>query len=374
MRALLTVLALAAFSIALPSCSDSGGGTDAGDTTAPTIVSRSVADGETDVGLITGLSVTFSEAIDVSTIGAGSVFVSGRGPMVHISYDPGTHTLSLVPDTLLVPETWHELVLTDSITDLAGNPLAADTTDFETGPLDCEHLADRFEPNETAATATPVLLDETYPSLSVCGADFDNFSFTLDEAAKVTARTYIKYAESHGWSIQFRTTDDRLYIDSGSSANTGDTRSLAFSLFPGTYVAFVYGFSEPGHVLYDLTLETSAACEDDPFEDNDFIDEAAAITPGLHSDLRGCQYDQDFFSFAAEAGQTITVTVTQLPHGLWPHNRITFYGPSQNFIDDDDNEEMTHSLSTTAVVSGTHYVAVRFWSEVSYTLTLDVHD
>ncbi len=68
------------------------------------------------------------------------------------------------------------------------------------------------------------------------------------------------------------------------------------------------------------------------------------------------------------------VTAAQLPHGFWPHSRITIYGPGPSQIAEEDSDDMTHSLSAVASASGTHYVAVRFWSEVGYTLDLDVHD
>lgn len=376
MRPHMTVLALAALcALGITSCSDSGGGVDAGDTTPPTVVSRSVSNGQTGVGLLTEFSVTFSEALDPATVDSASVFVSGRGPTPHLSYDPGTRTLSLFPDTLFASQTWHEFVLTDSITDLAGNPLSSDTTDFQTGPLDCAHLADRFEPNETVAQAVHVEVGREYPALSICGPDTDVFSFTVTDTVKVHFKTRLRTgASSMSWVTQLLRGVGEYYSQIGYGASPGGTYDHRFTFLPGTYYADVADGAPSDYVLYDLIIETSAPCEDDPFEDNDFLDETAPLALGHHEGLRGCEIDQDFFSFDAVAGQTITVTAVQLPPMEWAHSRIIIYGPSHGIANQADSDATTHTLSAFASASGTHYVSVRFWSDVGYTLDLDVHD
>lgn len=376
-RATVAVLALAALCpVTLTSCGSAGdGGPGPGDTTPPTVVSMTVSDGETDVGLIKELAVVFSEDMDETTINEVSAYVAGRGPIAHISYDPDARRLSIVPDTLYAQSVWHEFVLTDSISDLAGNPLAPDTTEFQTGPLDCAHLADRFEPNETAATATVAATDSIYFTLSVCESDRDIFAFTLAEPLKVHINTFLKAAgPSYSWTLNFMRDEGEYYATCGFDATQGGHYTYEYSFLPGTYYAEISGGTEAPYALYDLELATSEPCEDDEYEDNDFIDEAAAISPGLHEGLRGCEVDQDFYSFHAEAGQTITVNASQLPHALWPHNRITICGPDQSQIAVEDSDSMTHSLSAVAPETGTHYASVRFWSEVGYTLDLDVHD
>ena len=376
-RATVAVLALTVLCpLALTSCGSSAdGGPAPGDTTPPTVVSMTVSDGETDVGLIEELAVVFSEDMDEATINEVSAYVAGRGPMEHISYDPDARRLSIVPDTLYAQSLWHELVLTDSITDLAGNPLSPDTTEFQTGPLDCAHLADRFEPNETTATATVAATDSIYYTLSVCGSDRDVFAFTLAEPLKVHINTVLKAAgPQYSWSLSFMRADGQDYATCGFSATQGGHYTYDYSFLPGTYYTEIRGGAEAPYALYDLELATSEPCEDDEYEDNDFIDEAAAVSPGLHDGLRGCEVDQDFYSFHAEAGQTITVTASQLPHALWPHSNITIYGPNQSTLAGDGSDEMIHTLSATALSSGTHYAGLRFWSEVGYTLDLDVHD
>ncbi len=169
---LFTPAALVVVSLALSSCSDSGGGTDPDDTTPPTVIARTVTDGETDVGLIEELAVVFSEDMDDATIDQVSAYVAGRSPTTHLSYDPDERRLSIVPDTLYAQSVWHEFVLTDSVTDPAGNSLSPDTTEFQTGTLDCAHLSDRLEPNDpSASTRCTSRSDTTYHTLSVCGSD-----------------------------------------------------------------------------------------------------------------------------------------------------------------------------------------------------------
>lgn len=376
-RATVAILALMALCpLTLTSCGSSDdGGPGPDDTTPPGIVSRSMTDGAVDVGLITEIAVTFSEDIDPSTLSASSAYVAGRGPLGHLSYDPDERRLSIVPDTLYAQSVWHEFVLTDSITDLAGNPLTPDTTSFQTGTLDCAHLTDRLEPNDTFTQAAHVEIGETYRTLSVCGSDRDIYSFTVTDTAEVSVRTYLKAAApSCDWSIHLLRGEGDYYITIGFGTGQGATCTNDYTFLPGTYYAEIYGGSPSPYVLYDLEIQTDEPCRDDDYEDNDFLDEAAAISPGHHEGLQGCEVDQDVYSFHADAGQTITVTASQLPHSQWPHNRITIYGPGPSQITEEDSDAMTHSLSAVASASGTHYAALRFWSSISYTLDLDVHD
>lgn len=373
---LLRLAVVCAVCLTLASCGDSDNGPSSpGDVTPPSVSQVSLADNETDVGLVERISVTFSEPMDASTIGDTTLFVVGRSSAGHVEYDEATRTACFTPDTLYAAEAPYAFVVSDDITDASGNALAApDTTSFETGPLDCDHLTDYLEPNDEIGGAAAAELDRPYPTLTVCGDDDDYYVFTVEEPATVTANTFIKYApESESWGIFFLRTDGDAYATLGTSATTGELRSFHFSFLPGTYALRVFGGGDAVYVLYDMELVTSEPCPDDDYEDNDFRDEAQPIATGLTTDLGGCYLDADYYTFDVEAGQFVTVTATQHPHGGWGHSRMRIYDPSGASYGFDSNETET-TLEWTVEQSGTCTIMVQFWTDLWYDLEIALDD
>jgi len=93
------------------------------DTTPPTVSSTSPAADATGVAVDTAVSVTFSEAMESSTIIASSFTMSGVSGSV--SYDSGTCTATFTPSASLEYNTTYTATLSTAITDTAGNPLAS---------------------------------------------------------------------------------------------------------------------------------------------------------------------------------------------------------------------------------------------------------
>jgi len=96
------------------------------DTEPPTVSSTSPTDGETDVAIGTTVSVTFSEAMDSATITTSSFTLDSVAGS--ISYDSGTYTATFTPSANLDESTTYTATLSTAITDVAGNPLAAEET------------------------------------------------------------------------------------------------------------------------------------------------------------------------------------------------------------------------------------------------------
>lgn len=115
-----------------------GGLTDGGvtkDTTAPTVVIVSPADGEAAVPINRGLTATFSEPMQASTLSAATFTLQGPGttPISGALSYAGNQS-SLVPAVNLAKNTLFHAVITTGATDLAGNALARDFTwSFTTG-------------------------------------------------------------------------------------------------------------------------------------------------------------------------------------------------------------------------------------------------
>lgn len=346
------------------------------DSTPPTIASVSLLDGETDVGLIERIAVEFSEAMDPATIDERSIYAAGRAALGHVEYDAASHTAYFTPDTLYAAETPHVFVVADSVCDEAGNLLGEpDTTAFETGPLDCAHLHDCFEPNQSIAEATPAELDRLYRTLAVCGADADVYEINLEERTKIEARAHIKAVPDTGaaeWWIQFLRSDGESYGWTWSGTAPGYDRTFRHTFEPGTYYVLMEAPDEPFYVLYDAEFETQEPCGDDAYEDNDFLDEAAPVLPGL-LDLRGCYLDSDVFVVDVAAGQTITATyITHEVEGT-PARNFNILKPTGSNLTYSSAREDSVTISGLADQTGGYYVLAKYWADdVGYTLRIEI--
>jgi len=111
------------------------------DTTAPTVVSTNPVDLSTAIAIDQAVNATFDEALDPATLDAASFTVVAPGPIAvtgTVSLDVTSTIATFVPDANLPANTQLTATLTTAVTDLSGNPLAADfvftfTTDAHTG-------------------------------------------------------------------------------------------------------------------------------------------------------------------------------------------------------------------------------------------------
>jgi len=374
----ITALTLAALSL-FGGCGDDDSSGPDGDTAAPTIVAASPSDGASDVTPYPIVEVQFSEAMDPATIDTLSVQIEGVRSYL-VSYDSTEHTVTLYPATVLEAATEYAILVEASVTDLAGNALEqAATIDFTTGVRDCDHLADRFEPNDVLASATHLELDTPYIGLTACGGAerIDFYSFTLTEKKKVLARSDDIYADtSISWKIHFRRGDGEYYCTQGTSIGpTEDPTDFYYTFFPGTYyVETGKDYADSHFVIYHLTLETSDPALDDAYEDNDFGDEATPITPGRHEGLRAAYLDADVFAIDLAAGQTLTVTMTEVTdkQGLRRLNIQNIDGG--NYTGHTDSADPAVE-SWTAATTGTYYISIIWWTDdVIYDLDVEVAD
>jgi hypothetical protein len=93
------------------------------DTTPPSVVSTSPANGASNVAVGTTVTATFSEAMNASTITTSSFTLGGVSGSV--SYNSGTYTATFTPSAHLSYNTTYTANLSTAITDAAGNPLAS---------------------------------------------------------------------------------------------------------------------------------------------------------------------------------------------------------------------------------------------------------
>jgi len=370
-----------ALALVMPGCSDDDGGSGpATDVEAPTVTAFSLPDSAAGVGLVTPVTVTFSEPMDPKTITPGAISLASRPGRGQVRYAAATHAAVFVPDTIYAPGDWQRLVV-GGATDVSGNPVGPAALDFRAGTLDCEHLADGFEPNEDIASAAAVAIGETYPCLTACEDEMDTYFFTLTQAAKVTIRTPVRHAmevspgDYNGWQINFMNAEREYYGTLGTGADPSSPPSYYYSFLPGTYYFEVGALELQSNefVLYDLETTAVAPCADDRYEDNDFPSEAAEIATGLHADLKGCHVDNDCYRVAVLAGDTLAVSVdAAFPAGAWTHRRMSISGAGM-YVSQDSEEVNPYRLEAVAASDGQAVLEVRFWVDgVTYSMDVEI--
>jgi hypothetical protein len=360
-------------------CGEDGG--SGGETNPPNVTQTYPEAGATDVNLNTLVRVWFDTALDEATIDSAAFYLDGARTR-RLEYDPSERMITLYLDTLLVAETAYTAVVKSSVRSSKGAPMLADVDfAFTTGPMDCAHLEDYCEPNDDFTTATPIELDTVYPVLSSCGGSerYDYFKFDVETTSKVRAVARCVYLDTTSvvWFTRFWRGEDYECGWSSGWVSSGEERSYYFTFLPGTYYVEVRKYSEDHHfVAYDFEVLSLSPCEDDEYEDNDFIDEATPVTPGTITNLRGCHVDKDMFSIHLDTGQTLTATATQVTD-LTVTRRMIIYNPAgEAKIDTTFNAQgVPVTRSWTAQDDGTHYFEVRWWSDgIIYNLDVDVTD
>ncbi len=364
--------------LAVVSCSSSSG-PDGGSVESPTVAGVNLQDGATDVGLIQRIDVTFSEAMDPSTINNANIMVSGRAPAGHVEYDADSYTASFIPDTLYAADAWHDFIVTSGVKSADGVSAEPDTTSFHTGPLDNDHLDDYFEPNETPATATPIDFDRRYRTLSLTSyTDNDEFEFTVTETAKVYVSWWIKALDDMDWTVHMENANGDDYRAIGMAPSSGDSATdwYFFSFLPGTYYCrTTANGGHYGHVLYDLRLTTGEPCRDDAFEDNDFLEDATPIDAGTYTGLRMCVLDRDYYAIDLAFGDTLSATLTATSgSNLYDVKRLSILFPNGSEVAwVQTYTSTTLGTSYVATDAGTYYVCTRSWAEdIEYTLDISV--
>jgi hypothetical protein len=110
------------------------------DTTPPTVTGTTPANGATGISVSApNITVTFSEAMDQTTINATTINVkvtSSSTPVTGtVSYNTTTHVATFTPSANLTANTNYTVTVTTGAKDVAGNPLPGTVTfTFTTAP------------------------------------------------------------------------------------------------------------------------------------------------------------------------------------------------------------------------------------------------
>jgi hypothetical protein len=101
------------------------------DTTPPTVGSVSPLSGATGVSTVSQVTVTFSEAMNSSTITTSTFYLKNPSNVTvsgTLSYNSSTNTATLTPSSSLANSTTYMATVTSGVTDVAGNGLASNYT------------------------------------------------------------------------------------------------------------------------------------------------------------------------------------------------------------------------------------------------------
>jgi hypothetical protein len=176
---------------------------------------------------------------------------------------------------------------------------------------------DRFENNDTAATATDLrtitgTLAEA--GLSIEAADPDWFRFTL--AATGNLDDAVSVAFSHGaGDLDLALYDAAGTTRLGLSNGTVDTERISLAgLAPGTYLAQVYGYQGVANPAYALTVSAQPNTDlaPDRWEANDTRAQATALREAAQTVAQATLTagDQDWYAFTLPAAGGLTDRAT----------------------------------------------------------------
>lgn len=158
-----------------------GGGYEGGISALPTVTSVSPADSATNVSTTASVSVTFSQAMNASTINSATFLVTAGGTQV-----PGTILASgtiytFAPSGSLATNTLYTVTVTTGVQDSAGNGMAANfTSSFTTASL-----ADTTPP--TVSTVSPANAATNVATTAVVSVTFSEAM----NASTITNSTFV---------------------------------------------------------------------------------------------------------------------------------------------------------------------------------------
>ena len=202
-----------------------------GDTTQPTVTTVAPANNATGVAPATNVEVTFSEAMNASTINGSTFTLTKAGTPVaaQVTYDPGdsNNKATLNPNTGLAPNTTYTATVKSGpkgVKDLAGNRLGSNRTwSFTTGAT--PSTPDTTPPDTTINSGPIETTTSTSSSASFTFSSSEpnsTFECALDDEAYSTCASPQAYSDLSNGSHTFyvRATDAASNVDPTPASRT----------------------------------------------------------------------------------------------------------------------------------------------------------
>ncbi len=242
--------------------------TNEDDTTAPTISSTTPVAGATNVSTTAPVTATFDEPVRAASV-TGSTFTltpTAGGPAVAATVSASGPTATLVPDRPLATDTEYTATLVGGaagVTDVSGNPLAADHRWSFT----------------TAASAAVTLFGDVTPGIATDSEDYElGVRFRSSADGLVTGIRFYKGAQNTGphtgrlWNATTQQllgdvtfTDETATgwqtasFDTPLSIQAGSTYIASYSVPAGYYAAQAGYFTAGDHTSGPLTAPQSTS-------------------------------------------------------------------------------------------------------------------
>jgi PKD repeat protein len=233
------------------------GADEFGTSAAPTVVSRTPANGATGISQTTSVTVTFSEAVDPTTVNGTTIQLldpSNNLVAATINYYASTDTATLTPSSSLAMSTTYTVVVDGgssgpAVKDLAGNPLAAnDIWSFTTDAPAAPPVASAGN-NIVTSEGTPV----TFAGSATGGQPALSYSWNFGDntIASGTLTPTHTYANSGTYTATLTVTDSLNRTSTSSLVVTvndaGPTSSAggSYAGTPGTAIAFSGSATDP---------------------------------------------------------------------------------------------------------------------------------
>jgi hypothetical protein len=185
------------------------------DKTPPTVVSLTPTDGSAKVALTEPISVVFSEAVKVDTVTNSSVTLSGKGGLVldkTLTLSSDGKTLSIAYKNLTTNPGTVTISLVNTITDLAGNKLAATSWSYST-PLWLD-LGDVLDVDKKNFTFEPAIVTDKDGKIVVAWYEQDASSQTRVYVKRWTGTAWEQLGDVLNTVADSNANDPSLAIDS----------------------------------------------------------------------------------------------------------------------------------------------------------------
>ena len=228
------------------------------DTTPPTVTGFTPASGATGVAINSSVTVTFSEALNPSTVNTNTVqLMNGSTPVAaSVSYNASTNTVTLTPTAALANSTSYTIVVVggaSGVKDLAGNALVANaSSSFTTVP------AAPTTYSLWNASATPAMPDSGDGQAVELGV-----KFTPSTSGFITGVRFYKSAANTGvhtgslWSASGQLLATATFTGEGGSGWQQVLFSTPVAVSAGTtYVASYH--TNTGHYALNRSFFTSS--------------------------------------------------------------------------------------------------------------------
>ncbi|CAG0932721.1 hypothetical protein TFLX_02713 [Thermoflexales bacterium] len=157
------------------------------DTTPPTVVSHSPTTGAISVPLNSSIVITFSEELKPSTVISANFTLMGPSGSIGWSAftpDPLLHRVTLTP-IVLAAQSLHTVTISSSVTDWAGNPVAATSWSFVTSAELPMHAYHGDLHNHTSYSDGSLTAAQAYATGRANGFDFmavTDHSYAVDDS------------------------------------------------------------------------------------------------------------------------------------------------------------------------------------------------